>query len=96
MPFTSAEGVMQHHIGRARGVGAGIVADDGVEAEQRLDQIVLETFVQHLAGRSGEEIKQIAALLQRQPPQDVGALECIHGLADRRRAKTVEHIGRRA
>ncbi|MGY4415722.1 hypothetical protein ACVWW4_007458 [Bradyrhizobium sp. LB7.1] len=57
---------------------------------------MLETFVQHLAGRAGEEIEQIAALLQCQPAQDVGALECIHGLADRRRAKTVEHIGRRA
>ena len=67
-----AEGVVQHHIGRAGGVGAGIIADDGVEAEQRLDQIVLEALVQHLAGRAGEQIEQAALLLQRQAAQDVG------------------------
>ena len=66
-----AERMMQHHIGRTRGIGAGIIADDGVEAEQRLDQIALETLVQHLAGRAREQIEQAALLLQRQPAQDV-------------------------
>ena len=37
-----AEGMVQHHIGGAGGVGTGVVADDGVEAEQRLDQIAFE------------------------------------------------------
>ena len=90
-----AEGVVQHHIGRARRVRTGIIADDGIEAEQRLDQIVLEALVQHLAGRAGEEIEQAAALLQRQPTQDVGALERVHRFADRVRAKTVEQVRRR-
>jgi len=63
-----AEGVMQHHIGGAGRVGARVISDDGVEAEQRLHQIGLETLVEHLAGRTGEQIEQIALLLQRQLP----------------------------
>ena len=91
-----AEGVVQHHIGRARGVGAGIIADDGVEAEQRLDQIALEALVQHLAGRAGEQIEQAALLLQRQLSQDVGGAERVEGLADRADAKTLDQVRRRA
>ena len=70
-----AEGMMQHHIGRAGGVGAGVIADDGVEPEQRLDQIALEDVVQHLAGRAREQVEQRALLLQRQPAQDVGGAD---------------------
>ena len=66
-----AEGMVQHHIGRARGVGARIIADDGVEAEQRLDEVAFKPLVQHLAGRAGEQIEQAALLLQRQLSQDV-------------------------
>ena len=67
-----AERVVQHHVGRAGGVGAGVIADDGVEAEQRLHQIVLETLVQHLAGRAREQVEQVALLLQRELAQDAG------------------------
>ena len=91
-----AERMMQHHIGRAGGVGAGVVADDGVKTVQRLDQIALEPLVQHLAGRAGEQVEQRALLLQRQPAQDVGGAECIQGLADRAGAKTLDDVRRRA
>ena len=40
-----AEHMVEQHIGRARRIGAGIVADHRVEAEQRLDQIVAEIAV---------------------------------------------------
>ena len=60
-----AERVVQHHIGRAGGVGAGVIADDGVEAEQRLDQIAFEPLVEHLAGRAREQVEQAALLLER-------------------------------
>ena len=75
-----AEGVVQHHVGRARRVGAGVVADDGVEAEQRLDQIALEPLVEHLAGRAREQVEQVALLLQRQPRSDAGGAERVAGL----------------
>ena len=91
-----AEGMVQHHIGRARGVGAGVIADDGVEPVQRLDQIALEPVVQHLAGRTREQIEQAALLLQRKPAQDVGGAERIEGFADGADAKTLDDVRRRA
>ena len=60
-----AKRMVQHHVGRARGIGAGVIADDGVEAEQRLHQVVFKALVQHFAGRAGEQIEQAALLLQR-------------------------------
>ena len=41
-PRRLAEDVVEQDIGGARRIGAGIMADDRVEAEQRLDQIVAE------------------------------------------------------
>lgn len=94
--FPAERAMMQHHIGRARRVGAGIIADDGIEPEQRLDEIVLEALVEHLAGRSREQVEQIALLFQRQPAQDVGGAERVEGLADRADAKTLDEVRRRA
>ena len=91
-----AKRVVQHHIGRARGIGAGIIADDGVEAEQRLDQVAFKALVQHLAGRAGEQIEQAALLFQRKPSQDVAGAERVEGFADRGRAKTLDEVRRRA
>ena len=76
-----AKGVMQHHIGGTRGVGAGVVADNGIEAEQRLDQIILKTLVEQIAGRAGEQIKQQPLLGQRQLPQDIGGAERVERFA---------------
>ena len=53
-----AERVVQHHIRAAGGVGTGEIADDGIEAEQRLDEIMLEAIVEHVAGRSAEQVEQ--------------------------------------
>ena len=91
-----AERMMQHHIGRACGIGAGVIADDGVEAEQRLDQIALETLVQHLAGRAREQIEQAALLFQRQLSQDARGAERVEGFADRADAKPFDDVRRRA
>ena len=51
-----AEDMVEQDIGRARRIGAGIMADDGVEAEQGLDEIVAEIAVEDVGGRLGEEI----------------------------------------
>ena len=47
-----AEAVMQQHVGRARRVGARIVADDAVESVGRLDRRAFEPAVEIVAGRT--------------------------------------------
>ena len=91
-----AERMVQHHIGGACGIRAGIVADDGVEAEQRLDQIAFKAIVEHLAGRAGEEIEQVALRFQRQRSQKVGGAERVEGFANGADTKAVDDVRRRA
>ncbi len=52
--------MVQQHIGRAGGVGAGIVAHHAVEAVDRLDRPALEPAVQPVPGRLGEQGQQVA------------------------------------
>ncbi len=61
-----AEHVMEQNIGRARRVGAGVVADHRVEAERRLDRLALEPAVQEGARALGEEVDEVALALERQ------------------------------
>ena len=58
-----AEQMVEEDVGRARIVGAGIIADDGVEAEQGLDDVGVEIAVEDVGGGLGEEIEQVALLL---------------------------------
>ena len=55
-PGRLAEDVVEQDIGRARRIGAGIMADDRVEAEQGLDEIVAEIALEDVGRRLGEEI----------------------------------------
>ncbi len=56
-----AEGVVQQHIAGAGRVGAGVIADDGVEAEPGLHQLALEPAVEIVAGRFREQVVQTCA-----------------------------------
>jgi hypothetical protein len=49
--------MVQENIGRARRVGARIIADDTVEAESGLDRRAFEPAVEEIAGGSREEIR---------------------------------------
>ena len=60
-----AEAVVQQHVGRARRVGARVVADDAVEAVGRLDRIALEPAVEIVAGRVREQVEQLALQVER-------------------------------
>ncbi|CEG07278.1 hypothetical protein BN961_00665 [Afipia felis] len=72
------------------------MANDGVEAEQRLDEVALEPVVQHFACRQREQIEQQPLMLQRKPAQDVAALQCVEGFAQRVERKSFRDVGGRA
>ena len=55
-----AEHVMQQHVGRTRGIGTRVIADDAVESVSRLDGGALEPPVEIVAGGFDEQIQQLA------------------------------------
>ncbi len=55
-----APAMMQQHVARAGRIGTGVSPDDSVEAEDRLDRVALEPLVEHVAGRAGEQLEEIA------------------------------------
>ncbi len=70
-PGDLAEDVVEEDIGAARRVGAGVVADDGVEAERALDEVVLEPAVEEIARALDEQVHHVALRLDveaGQPP----------------------------
>ena len=90
-----AEGMVQHDIGGAGGIRTGVVADDGVEPEQRLDEIVREGVVQHLARRTREQIEQQALIVQRQPAENIGRTQRVEAFTNRAGAEAIDKVGRR-
>ena len=86
-----AEDMVEQHIGGAGRVGAGIMADHRVEAEQRLDQRVAEIALQDLRCRAGEEIDDVTLLLQPQPADAAAQLQQRHQVGE-----TAAGIGRGA
>gem|GEM_PF-5557753 len=82
---------MEEDVGRARRIGAGIMADDGVEPEQRLDQIVAEIAAKDIGRRLGEEIDQMPLLLEPEPPDPAAELQEREQVA-----QAAAGIGRRA
>ena len=60
-----AEGVVQQHIGAARRVGTRVVADDGIEAVERLERIALEPVIEDLARAAREQLVQFALRSER-------------------------------
>jgi hypothetical protein len=76
-----AERVVKQHIGRARGVRAGIGAHHRVKSEHRLHQIVFEPVVEMLAGGFREQVVDGAQVLVRQPPQLAAEQAGLHQFA---------------
>jgi hypothetical protein len=74
-PGRLAEEMVEEDVGRARIVGAGIIADDGVEAEQGLDDRRLEIALEDVGGGLGEEIEQVALLLRGHAAHGIAELQ---------------------
>jgi hypothetical protein len=70
-PVHLAEGVVQENVGRAGRERARVVADHGVEAEQRLHELALEPAVEVIRRRRGEEVEQRPARAHRELAQGV-------------------------
>ena len=64
-----AEAMMQQHIGGARRVGARIIADDGIEAESRLDRRALEPMIEIIASGGGEDFEHVAFAFEPETAQ---------------------------
>src|SRR5690606_41757819 len=62
-----AEHVLEEHVGRARRVGAGVVADHRIEAERGLDRLALEPLAEKAGRRLGEQVEHVALLLEAEP-----------------------------
>ena len=90
-----AEAMVQQHIGRARRVGARIVADDAVEAVRRLDRRTLEPVIEIVAGRIGEEVEQLALQVEPEMAQPVRDAPALDQLRDRRERMTFDDVRRR-
>ncbi len=95
-----AEYMVQQDVGRPRRPGTGVVADDGVEAEGRLDRVGLEPAVEHVTGTLGEEVEDVALPRQVQrakPPRRLpGVEQRVHAAADVRRSRQqqpAQHVG---
>ena len=84
-----AEHVVEQDIGRAGGVGAGVIADHRVEAERRLDGLALEPAVEELPRRFDEQVEHVALLVERHP----GEAAALRSAVDQR-ADAVADIGR--
>ena len=87
-----AEDVVEQHIGRARRVGAGEIADHRVEAERGLDRLALEPAVEE--GRARDLVKRSSTSRCWARPQ-AGEPPPLPRRGDQRR-QPLAHIGRRS
>ena len=81
--------MVQQHVGRAGGVGAGEVADDGIETIGGLDRSRFEPAVEHVARALHEQRKQVTALLDAQTGESSALPQ-----AAPQRARQRAHVGR--
>ncbi|MNV88226.1 hypothetical protein D3C71_1824110 [compost metagenome] len=89
-----AKHVVQQHVSSARRVGAGVVADDAVEAEQRFDRCALEPAVQILGGGDGEQVQQFLLQARVQRLQLQAQLAGLPQFRQRAQPAAVRHVGR--
>jgi hypothetical protein len=90
-----AKAMVQENIGRARRVGARIIADDTVEAEGGLDRRAFEPAVEEIAGGSREEIEQIPLQVEPESSNSFGYPAGLEKFGDRAEWAALDDIWRR-
>ncbi len=90
-----AEAMMQQHIGRARRIGARVIADDRIEAEGGFDRVALEPMIEKIAGGRGEDVEKIAVALKPHAAQPIGEPPGFQEFAQRADKIAFDDIGRR-
>ena len=82
--------MVEQNIGAPRRIGAGIVADHGVETEGGFHRFALEPAVEEGPRRLGEQFEYIALLRQAELGQPAPLPDCVD-----QRLEAVANIGRR-
>ena len=90
-----AEAVVQENIGRARRVGARIIADDAVEAEGGLDRRALEPAVEKITGGGGEKIEKFPLQIESEGANSVAHPADLDQFGDRRERGSLDNVRRR-
>src|ERR1700731_1842861 len=90
-----AEAMVQENIGRARRVGARIIADDTVEAEDGLDRSAFEPAIEEIPGRGREEIEQIPLQVEPERSNSVGYPAGLEKFGDHGERAALDDIWRR-
>ena len=71
LPIHLAEGMVQENVGGPGRIGAGVVPDHGIEAEQGLHQVALEPAIEIVTCRFGEQVVERAQIFRGQPSKPV-------------------------
>src|SRR6202040_3424808 len=87
--------MVQENIGRARRVGARIIADDTVEAESGLNRRAFEPAVEEIAGGGREEIEQIPLQVEPEGANSVGYPAGLEKFGDHGERAALDDIWRR-
>ena len=88
-----ADGVVQHHVGRARLLRSGPRTDHAVDGHHRLHRLGLEPLAQEVAHAHREEPRHIGGLGHVEPPQPPGHLELVEQVRRSLRAQLGRHLG---
>src|ERR1700731_2526792 len=91
----AAERASWENIGRARRVGARIIADDTVEAESGLDRRAFEPAVEEIPGGCREEIEQIPLQVEPEGSNSIGYPTGLDQFGDRGKWVSLDDVWRR-
>jgi hypothetical protein len=90
-----AKAVMQENMGRARRVGACIIADDTVEAEDSLDRSAFEPPIEEIPGRGREKVEKIPLQIEPEGANSVGYPAGLEKFGDHSERAALDDIWRR-
>jgi hypothetical protein len=87
--------MVQENIGRARRVGARIIADDTVETEGGLDRSAFEPAIEEIPGRGREKVEKIPLQIESEGANSVGYPPGLEKFGDHGERAALDDIWRR-